>query len=142
MADDNATPTTEGEPGRDVPLSLLASEMFGSDFHGEVSKGEAEKPAPAEEEAPEAETEEAAAGEGETGKEQEKPEGETEAITSSSLQELIEANEWDPEWVNALKVSVKVDGKPGEATVKDLVDSYQMRQAAEHRLEEAKAKAK
>lgn len=141
MADDNAAPTTEaGEQKRDLPLSLLASEMFGPDFHGEVRKDEPASRGQPEGEKPEGESEEAP--EAEEGA-QEKPEGETEEeAVVSSLQELIEQNEWDPEWVNALKVPVKIDGKDAEATFKDLRDSYQMRAAAEHRLEEAKSKAK
>lgn len=139
MADDNAAPTTEtAEPKHDASLSLLASEMFGSAFHGEVPKDEpAPKEPAAEGDAPAAEPEQKAADAAD-----EAPEDEIEAETISSLQELIEANAWDPEWVNTLRVPVKIDGKAGEATFKDLVDGYQMRAAAEHRLEEAKAKTK
>lgn len=143
MADDNAAPTTEaGEQKRELSFSLLASEMFGSDFHGEVPKDEPEKAAA--DEGGEGEPDEPAEAPAEGDAEPEKPEGESEAdeVVVSSLQELIEQNEWDPEWVNSLKVPVKVDGKTAEATLKDLVDGYQMRQAAEHRLEEAKAKTK
>ncbi len=62
--------------------------------------------------------------------------------TIQSLSDLIASQEWDPEWVDALEVDVKVDGKPAKATMSDLVRSYQIGQAAEHRLEEAKSKAK
>lgn len=68
--------------------------------------------------------------------------GEAEGETISSVTELIESQQWDPEWFRSLKVPVKVDGQEAEATIKDLVDGYQMREAAEKRLEEAKSKAK
>jgi hypothetical protein len=137
------TPTTESaqenEGGR-RPLSLLASEMFGADFHGEI-KEEPDNVEPPEDpgESEEPETPEEGHEEPEELGEPEEA-GEEEPI--SSLQELIEHNEWDPEWVHALKVPVKVDGKPAEATLQDLVASYQMKEAAEKRLEDAKAKAK
>ena len=74
---------------------------------------------------------------------QESDEGqEGDGDTIQSLSDLIASQEWDPEWVDALEVDVKVDGKPAKATMSDLVRSYQIGQAAEHRLEEAKSKAK
>tara|TARA_R110000824_G_scaffold40166_2_gene120649 strand:- start:5152 stop:6204 length:1053 start_codon:yes stop_codon:yes gene_type:complete len=60
---------------------------------------------------------------------------------SSSLKELTESQDWDPEWVSSLEVDVKVDGKPAKATISEMVKSYQIGKAAEHRLEEAKAKS-
>lgn len=67
---------------------------------------------------------------------------ESEEVPISSVQELIELNEYDPEWFNSLRIPVKVDGSESEASLSDLVKSYQIQQAAEHRLEEAKTKAK
>jgi DNA-binding ferritin-like protein len=66
--------------------------------------------------------------------------GDGDAIASAA--ELIEHFEADPEWFEGLKVEVKVDGKPATATIRDLVKSYQIGEAAEHRLEEAKSKVR
>ena len=68
--------------------------------------------------------------------------GEEEGEAVSTLPELIEAEQWDPEWLDNLKVPVKVDGETAETTFKELVASYQMNLAADKRLEEAKAKTK
>lgn len=145
MPDDNPTPTTE--PKRS--LSLLASEMFGHDFHGEVKKpaaaseGEGGEEGAGEEgegqEAPPENEGAEADAEGDSGEQEgRESEGEEEA-TITSLQELIEANEWDPEYVNSLKVAVKIDGKAGEATLKDLVENYQKGKFGDQLREEAKA---
>jgi hypothetical protein len=64
--------------------------------------------------------------------------GPTETVAYASISELIEQQEWDQEWFNALKVPVKVDGESKEATFGDLVASYQMREMAEKYLSEAK----
>ena len=66
---------------------------------------------------------------------------ESEEEIVSSLSQLIEHEGWDPEWVNDLKVPVKVNGVKSEAKLADLVKNYQIGQAAEQRLEEAKSKA-
>jgi len=62
--------------------------------------------------------------------------------TISSVRELIDTQEWDPEWFDSLSVPVKVNGKPAETTIGELVASFQMTEAADQRLEEAKVKAK
>ena len=59
---------------------------------------------------------------------------------ATTLEELIAAQELDADWVLSLKLPVKVDGKPAEATISELVKSYQIEQAAKHRLEQAEAK--
>jgi len=131
MADDSA-PTTEQvttEAANERPLSLLASELYGPAFHGEVKKPEETKteelpPEPTAEGDPPAE----------------EPEKEESPI--SSFSELIEHYELDPDWATTLRVPVKIDGQTSEATMADLVASYQIKEAATHRLEEAKAKAK
>jgi len=76
----------------------------------------------------------------ETPEGEEHAEGDAEEVISS-LSQLIEHEEWDPEWVDNLKVPVKVNGVQSEATMKDLVASYQMKEASVQRLEDAKAKA-
>lgn len=84
---------------------------------------------------------EADAGKPEDGAEPTKSDDE-EGTTISSVQELIDSQEWDQEWFESLKLPVKVNGKPAEATIGELVASFQMTEAADQRLEEAKAKAK
>ncbi len=66
-------------------------------------------------------------------------EGET---TISTEAELVEHLDADPEWFRGIKVPIKVDGEPAQATISDLVKSYQIGEAADRRLEEAKVKAK
>jgi hypothetical protein len=107
--------------------------MFGHDF-----KGDAE--ADASEVEVEVADESAEASPAETEETTEAIEAEEAPI--SSVTELLAHYELDPEWFESLKVPGKVDGKPVEYTLKDLRDKAQMFQAAEHRLEEAKTKAK
>lgn len=149
MPDDGElAPTTEPQTAPEAapkrPLSLLASEAFGRDFVGEVKREERTPEAPAEpvgEREPLVPAEGTPEGEQVTTEPPEEP-GEAEEQEISSFSELIQHYELDPEWANTLRVAVKVDGEAAEATLKDLVDGYQMRQAAEKRLEEAKSKAK
>lgn len=124
-------------------LSLLANQAFGgpapaepepADPELESSGAEPADPEPAGPEATAPETGEPEPPEPESGE----PES-SEPI--SSLPELIEANSWDPEWFNGLKVPIKVHGDSTEVSLADLVASHQMRSAAEKRLDEAKAKA-
>lgn len=74
--------------------------------------------------------------------------GEEEGIASfADLREFVqstleEGQELGEDWLNGLKVPVKVNGEAVDATFKDLVDGFQMREASERRLAEAKAKAK
>lgn len=68
-------------------------------------------------------------------------ETEEEGEPISSVSDLIESQEWDQEWFNGLKVPIKVNGQPAEATFQDLINSYQTQEAATQRLEEAKSKA-
>lgn len=80
----------------------------------------------------------------------EPPEGgeEEEGISSfSDLTEFVqgtlgEDQQLGDDWLDGLKVQVKVNGEPIDATFKDLVDGFQMREASERRLTEAKARAK
>lgn len=128
-------------------MSQKASEYFGADYVGEVTEAaplaasveEISEEAPIEAEVPLEESEEITE---EADVSVETDSEEPEEIPISSVRELIETNEYDPEWFNSLKVPVKVDGSESEATLSDLVKSYQIQGAAEHRLEEAKTKAK
>lgn len=133
MSDVPTAPTTAPDNAPPVPAS--------ESFYPAEPKPEDKPP-----EKPQAEL---ALDEGEDPKEPESevskpPEGgeEDEGESISSLSELIEHYELDPDWAQSLKVSVKVDGQPAEATLADLVKSYQIGEAAERRLEEAKSKAK
>lgn len=146
---DQEAPTTE--PVRETNAQK-AQRFFGNSFVGEVeaplldaSVEETNEDALEEEpiEEPQEEVEEAEESlEAVEAEEVETESPEVEEVPISSINELIETSEYDPEWFNSLKVPVKVDGKEDEATLTDLVNSYQIQQAAEHRLEEAKNKAK
>lgn len=118
--------------------AALAKQAFGSNYHGEVPEEPAVEPtAEVPEETAEVSAEEAATSEDASA--EETPAEEEEVV--SSLSELIESQGWDPEWANGLKVSVKVDGETGEASLDDLVRSYQTQEAATRRLESAKEQA-
>lgn len=71
----------------------------------------------------------------------ESPESADEEPTAFSFADLAEQLEGGEASLFDLRVPVKVDGLPAEATLKDLVNSYQMQEAAENRLSSAKAKA-
>lgn len=133
------TQTTESTEN-ERPLSLLAKEQFGTNYYGDVP----EDPKETEPEEPEEEPEEDPEEEPEPGEEPseeepgEDPEEEDETI--QSWDELVQHQEWDPEWAESLSVPVKVDGEESSVPLKDLKDSYQKNQAADKRLEEAKQK--
>lgn len=119
-------------------LADLAARTYGRNFHGEAPEAPvaeeapqepAEAPVEAAEPEPEALEQEAA---------EEAPVEPEEAVVES-WHELIEAQGWDPEWANGLKVPVKVNGEAGEATFDQLVRSYQTQEAASQVLEQAKA---
>jgi hypothetical protein len=139
------TPTTE-ETKQPNKYALLAAEQYGSNYHGEVPEQEdVEEPEEVETEVEEVEEVEAEADEPEQQAEEadnEEEIDEPEEVPIGSIQELIETNEYDPEWFNSLKVPVKVNGEQSEVTLADLQKSYQITEAAEKRLEEAKTKAK
>ena len=67
--------------------------------------------------------------------------GELTAEPIADVSTLVEHLEADPEWFNGLKVSATVNGKPATPTIKELVDSYQIQEAAVDRLNEAKLKS-
>ena len=142
MAEEQA-PTTESKD-----QATIYQEVFGSDFKGAVDnlKAPAETE-PTEQAEPPAEVQETEAEEiqAETPEDPGTEETDTTAETEpesepiQSLDELLEMNQYDPEWFNSLEVALKVDGETSTATLKDLVDKYQINLAAEKRLEAAKA---
>lgn len=142
----DTTQPTDQQQGAERPLSLLAKGYYGDSYHGEVEEQKADDPPEDPEgQKEEAETEEAQASEEEadaddTPDDGADDEGEDGEVAISSVDELIETQEWDREWFNSLEVPVKVDGEPAKAKLSDLVANYQINRAADKRLEEAKAK--
>ena len=66
---------------------------------------------------------------------------EEEAETITSFSQLVEHQEWDPEWAKTLTATTVVDGETKEVPITDLVASYQTLDAAEKRLDDAKSKS-
>lgn len=128
MAEPNQETVEQEEGGKEAP-SFLDS-LYPS--------GEQEASEEPEENEESSEQEEGA---GDTTADADEAQASEEEDVVTSLSDLLEQQEWDEEWFQSLKVPVKVDGKSAEATLKDLVDSYQIQEAAEHRLNEAKSKA-
>jgi len=140
------------------PLSLLARDAFGSNFHGEVqeepkgplSEGDPnasqqqDEPADDDTPAPQGDTDnkdDADTGGGDTpdadaDKGDDVDEGEVRTVS-----ELIQSLETDPDWFQGLEVDVTVNGKASQVPFRELVANYQMNQAAEARLEQAKTKS-
>jgi len=131
---ETSTPEAPAEPN----LGLLAQEVFGSDYHGNVEPTETPEEIPELEE-PQEPVETLEVTPEETPEETIETEEET---PISSFSELVENQGWDPEWANSLEIPVKVDGESSSATLSDLVRSYQTQEAADKRLTEAKEKAK
>jgi hypothetical protein len=126
---DEAPTTEQTQPADERPLSLLAGELFGQNFHG--------KPPP--ENAPSEPVEPSTEASVEVPVEEEP----VEAPQEESLADIIRQNlESDPALLESLKLKVKVNGQESEATLQDLVKNYQIDSAIEQRLEEAKARAK
>jgi len=124
-------------PTIEPTLSQLAREQFGSEYRGEVTEPEAPSVA---EEATSLDDVELTPDEPDTTIDTK--ESEAEEVPISSLQELIESNEWDPEWAYSLQVTQKVDGEERKVSIKDLLATNQTMEAATKRLEESKEKAK
>jgi hypothetical protein len=101
--------------------------MFGDTFKGEVPEGaETEVTETTEETSEPAETAET-----------------TETTDEDDTATIIRQNlDADPKLFAKLKLGVKIDGQEGEATLEDLIRSYQIQTAAEKRLEEAKTRSK
>lgn len=147
MTDQTTAPEAPApEPAQPLVKSRadIARELFGKEYYEPEPKPvEIEEPKPvdtkADEEAPPVEEEPSESGEPEEGIAETAPEEDTGEIPITTWAELVEHQGWKPEWANSLKMQVTVDGIPTEATIDDLVKSYQMGEAAEHRLEKAKA---
>lgn len=136
------TSTPEGQEAEAPNYSLIASEIFGNDFKGEIKEQPAnEQPAEPAQEPVEAEEEQPAevVKESPVEAQEAQEEGET---PISSFDELVESQGWDPEWANSLEFEQKVDGETRLVTLKDLIATNQTLSAAEKRLEDAKEKAK
>lgn len=156
MAEETAAPTTE-QP--ETSLSSLARGMFGDNYRGEVKEtvtptdqpsGDGEEPAAdtSGEESEEQEEEQTASAEegeeqeGEEASGEESDEGQdSEEVPISSVDELIQHYELDPEWFESLELPVKVDGQSQTVKMGDLKKSFQMTEAAEKRLNEAKERS-
>lgn len=130
------TPTTESpeQETSHTPYSLLAKKAFPQGYHGEV----AEQPETVVEIETETEIEPEVAQEVEE-EAQEAAETPEEEEVVSSFDDLIQSQEWDNEWADSLTVKVKVDGEERPVKLADLRANYQIQEAAQKRLEEAKA---
>ncbi len=128
------TPTVEAVEQPKKSWSLLASEAFGDQFHGDVT------------EAPEVvqldSSEEVSTETPDEGEVAEVVETHAEESPISSIDELISHYEFDPAWMDTLEIAVKINGEEGKAKLSDLKASYQIKEAAEARLKEAKEKAR
>lgn len=65
---------------------------------------------------------------------------EVEEVPISSLTQLLETEQYDPEWFDSLQVELKVDGRSRLTTIAELKASSQTMEAASNRLADAKAK--
>lgn len=145
---------TDIEPPKS--LSLLAQERYGSNFHGDVKQDTppADNTPPVDDNKPDdadtgdqppADTGDDHADEG--GEGEAKPadaktadEGD-EGDEVATVSDLISHLETDPEWFSGLGVDVTVNGQTTQVPFRDLVANYQMNQAADARLEQAKTKS-
>lgn len=148
MTDEAATPTTESPLANDAAgtksYSLLAGEMFGQKYKGKADGAAppADEPAEAIQDAPAEAVQDQDAQDDANDQEGEAQADDQEGEAISSLSDLAEHYKWDPDWIESIKVPVKIDGKEGAATLADLRKSYQIQEAAENRLAEAKERAK
>ena len=117
--------------------SLLASEAFGDQFHGEVAEYSAQPVAEQEQ----AEQEEHAQ-QPEQIQQEAQPESLHEERPIESMDELVRHYELDPDWMDTLDIPVKINGAEGKAKLSDLKASYQIKEAAEARLRDAKEKSR
>jgi hypothetical protein len=136
------TPTVEAVEQPKKSWSLLASEAFGSNYYGEVTQPETAPIESAEQELATTFEEDAGEGHGEVEGSAQEAQESAEESPISSFDELTKHYEFDPAWVDTLEVDVKINGEPGKAKLSDLKANYQIREAAEARLKEAKEKAR
>ena len=136
------TPTVESVEQPKKSWSLLASETFGSNYHGEVTQPESAVIEGAEQVLTAPVEEYASHEDGEAGHGAQEPIEDAGEAPISSFEELTRHYEFDPAWVDTLEVDVKINGEPGKAKLADLKANYQIREAAEARLKEAKEKSR
>jgi hypothetical protein len=144
MSTETSTPAeTQEAPS----LSLLASEHYGHNYHqeekpdGVQEEAETQQVEPAEE--PE-EVEETPEEPEEIESTEESEEPEFQEFEISHIAQLLDVDE-DSLTVNdegKIVLNGKVNGAPVQKALKELLDNYQMYEAADQRLEEAKSKAK
>ena len=129
----------KGAPTTESPASwaLLASTEFGQNFHGDVPE-----PEPADEVQAEPAEQTAEIAETEQPEQEEQAHEQVEEVPISSIEQLLEAQGYDPDWFDSLEVPVKINGQPGKAKLADMKASFQIQQAAEQRLAEAKERAR
>lgn len=131
-----AAPAAPASPAPDAAQPSVASLLY--------EDGPAAPPAPAAPAAPRA------AGQGEEEQpapgaaEGDKPAGgnQPEAETIGLVSELLEHYQLDPEYFQSLKIDVKVDRETLQVPVSELVKNYQIGEAANRRLEDAKSTVK
>lgn len=149
MADEGTAPNPESEQGTQPEgppqggLSLLANDMFGPDFYGEVKRPEESGETPTGEETPEAESPETP----EEGEQPESPESEEAEYSEYQLGEIaqllgVEEGDLTVDDDGKVAINLKVDGETSHTRLSDLKAREQQLQAADKRLEEAKEKAK
>lgn len=135
------TPAIEATEAPKKDWSLLAHQAFGDQFKGEVVEPVAE---PVIETDEEIQSQEVDSSEAQQTTDAENPEAEAPAEASpiTSIDELVSHYELDPEWMDTLEIPVKINGAEGRAKLSDLKKNYQITEAAESRLREAKERAK
>ena len=145
MSDDTEAPNQEpSETESDNSLSLLANNMFGQNYHGKQPEAVPETPpketATEEVEAEAETTEETESSEESESKESDEPEYEEYELSHVAQMLGVEESDVDVDDDGKVVLQGKVDGESVRAPVKDLLSNYQMYQAADKRLEEAKSK--
>jgi len=137
-------PTTEHK--EDKSLSLLASEKFGTDYHGQVEDPENQEAGEeiVEEEAENIDPSQDTESQEESSAEPTDETQEYQEYEISHIAQLLDIDESQLDVNDEGKVILKgkVNGEAIQANVKDLINNYQMYQAADKRLEEAKTRSK
>lgn len=131
------TPTTETpaeapiETPETTSYSLLAQKEFKQGYVGEAQEVTEDSPEVTEEVEETLETDEIIP--------EVESEEESEEEVISSFDDLVTTQEWERDWVDSLTLKTKVDGEERPVKLSEMKASYQTMQAAEKRLEEAKA---
>ena len=134
MPEENTAPTIEQPETPDNSLSLLAAEKFGDTFKGETPEITEEAPEIEEPETPEVSEEEAPEA-------IEAPEEQTYELDHIAQLLGVETDQLDVSEEGRVILSGKVDGQNVQTETGELLKNWQMMQAADKRLDEAKAKA-